>query len=532
MTPPTLTTGRRRLIRRGGVAAAVLLALASAVVAPRQAAAAPVETPPATVPSLQRWTPHDGRFVLAAHARVVSAPATATVARRLAAELAAAGLGPVTAVVGVADRPGDIVLRLDPAAPAAPEAYRITVGARLTLAARRGEGAIHAAATALQWLRQSRTVAGGVADDWPNYPERGLMVDTGRQFFTPAWLRARIRQMAALKMNVLQLHLSDIHGFRLASDSHPEITSRQHYTKADIRELVSYAAHYGIEIIPDIGMPGHLNAALAAHPELRLNPARTGPADQLRDALVGGGDAGRIDLSNPASYRFMGDILREFLPLFPGRFWGIGGDEYVADYSRYPQLADYATRVYGPRATGYDTFIGYLNWANHIVRAHGKTTRMWNDGLTQPATLRVDRNIVIDYWSKGATPWIGDALPPQALAAAGHQLSNAAFAPTYYATGGPAATLNTPPELLFGWDPAVFVDGSRLPDRDQHQLRGSMLHVWCDDPTARTEQQITEPVTSRLPIMAQQLWTGTRGIGDYPRFRQRVHTLIEGHRPL
>lgn len=68
------------------------------------------------------------------------------------------------------------------------------------------------------------------------------------------------------------------------------------------------------------------------------------------------------------------------------------------------------------------------------------------------------------------------------------------------------------------------MNGQRLPDSDRSLLRGSMLFIWCDDPTVLSPAQIVDPLRARLPIMAQQLWSGTGGIG-YPDFLDRVHTV-------
>lgn len=121
-------------------------------------------------------------------------------------------------------------------------------------------------------------------------------------------------------------------------------------------------------------------------------------------------------------------------------------------------------------------------------------------------------------------PWIGTQNGPESLADQGFTLSNASFTPTYWATGGTAAALNSPPELLYAWDPALFVNGTRLRADQRDRLLGSKLFVWADDPNAMTEQQMVDPVRARLPIMAQQLWAGTKG-NPYPVFVDQVRAV-------
>ncbi|MFI1912048.1 family 20 glycosylhydrolase [Nocardia sp. NPDC020380] len=504
----------------GCLTAALACAFLSAPVAEANPVAA--QQLPVSVPSIKQWQPGgDGEFALRDGARIVAGGALREPAALLAEDLTRAGR-PVS-VTSDAAAAGDIVLEENAAAPAPSESYRITSGDRLTITAHDTAGILHGTQTVLQWLRQRTTLPAGTADDWPDYSERGLMLDTGREFLPVDWVEARIRDAAYLRMNLVQLHLSDVQGFRLESRTHPEITSPQHYSAADLREILDYARSYGVEIIPEIDMPGHMNAILAQHPDLVLRPERTTPLDAVQADLVGGSNGGKIDLTDPAAYRLISDILHEFLPQFPGRYWHIGCDEYVSDYSRYPQLADYAVRTYGPGAAPGDVIIGFANWAADIVESFGKTPRVWNDGFDHPGVLSPKPELVVGYWSAsaGGLPWLPGGRTPADFAAAGHPLLNAAFTPTYFTTGGPSAALNAPPELLWAWDPGLFVDGQRLPEAERSLLRGSMLFLWCDDPNALSPEQIVAPVRERLPIMAQQLWSGTGGI-SYPDFRSRT----------
>ncbi|GAB4586272.1 family 20 glycosylhydrolase [Nocardia sp. IFM 10818] len=493
--------------RRSLLIAAGAAALAAATRSPL-AAAGPdtAAAPPRTVPEIRSWTAGPGTFAFTPETRVVTDAQLSGVAQRFADDLRAMTGTAVTVAGGGPARAGDITVRLADSAPVQPESYRIEAADHVSISARSELGVIHATQTVLQWLHQSAILPGGVAEDWPEFPLRGLLVDTGRQFFPVEWLRRRVRELAYLRMNYLHLHLSENEGFRLASDRHPEITSPQHYSKAEIADLIAYAAGYGIEIIPEIGMPGHMGAILAQHPDLQLRPATTSTADQVRDSLVGGGSAAKIDLSQPAAYELMEDLLREYLPLFPGRFWHIGGDEYLADYARYPQLGEYAIQRYGPGAHPTEVFKGYVNWADRIVRAAGKTTVMWNDGLNYPGELGIDPSIVIGFWSYGNNlPWFGPGRTAADFAAAGHRLINAAFTPTYFVTGGNAKPLSLPPEALYAWDPGLFVNGDRLPAGSAPH--GSQVSIWCDDPHAMTMDQIESAARARLPIMAQKLWS-------------------------
>jgi hexosaminidase len=351
------------------------LATATGLAAVAQGAMAAATTP-RLIPGPQRWTPGPGGYTFAPGARIVVLDQDLL----RTASVFATDLRVLTGVqvdwrLGGAARPGDITLGIGLAEGGA-EAYRLAVSS--TLDVRGSEaGVFYGTRTILQLLHQSWAIRGGTAEDWPAYPERGLMLDVGRKYFSLSFLRKQIRELAYLKLNYLHLHLSDNLGFRLESATHPEITSDQHYTKAELRELIEYAARHHVQLVPEIDAPGHMEAVLVHHPELRL-----------------AGRVGVLDLSKPDSYALVEDLITEFLPLFPSRYWHIGADEYPAP--------------------DQDAFSRFVNWADGLVRSAGKTTRMWNDGIKPGVAINPD--IVVEHWSAGGrTPWIGPALTPREL---------------------------------------------------------------------------------------------------------------------
>lgn len=501
-------------MHRAVAASAAALLLLAALFAGSTPAVATTPSAPETVPALRSWTPGGTGYAFGVGSRVVlDDPDLASTAAGFAHDLGALTGVPVTVAMGDTPRPGDLALRLGAVdGTASAEAYRLDVHSVLTITAPRTTGIGDGTQSVLQLLRQSPTVPGGSATDWPTYQERGFLVDTGRKYFSVSWLRNEIRTMGYLKLNYLHLHLSDVDGFRLASDTHPEIVAAQHYTKQEITDLIAYAARYHVQVIPEIDMPGHMTPILAAHPDLKLVSSN----GSVQDAL--------IDLSKPAAYALMHDLITEYLPLFPGPYWHIGGDEYLSDYTPYPQLTTYAKQHYGPDATGKDTYYGYLNWADDVVRAAGKTARMWNDGLKPGgATLTVHPDLVVDHWSQSGTfgfPWQGRAYTGPELVAAGHRVQNDAFTPTYYTTGVQGQLLTEPVETDYdSWDPSIFVDGSKVTDPAVNL--GSMLSVWCDDPSP-AEDAIAADIHDRLRVQAQQTWGSPKPAPLYPGFQSWI----------
>ncbi|MEU6890591.1 family 20 glycosylhydrolase [Streptomyces sp. NPDC046557] len=485
-------------------------ALPGAAAHPTPVAAAPVAAvaPPQTVPALRQWTAGAGTYTFTAATRITVDPAftaqLADVAATFADDLAAL-TGRSVAVVSAAPAPGDIGLTLgEPALPA--EGYRMTVAASVTIRAATDTGAFNGTRSVLQLLHQSTSVPAGTAVDWPAKAERGLMVDQGRKFFTVDWLKQHIKELAYLKLNTFHFHLSDTFGFRLESSTHPEIVSTDHYTKQDIADLVALGRKYHVTIVPEVDTPGHMNAVLAAHPELKL---KSGSGALSPDF---------IDLSLPASYTLIKDLIDEYLPLFPGPYWHIGADEYVTDYTKYPQLLSYARAHYGANATAKDTYYGFVNWADALVRAGGKTTRMWNDGIKSgDGTLTPNPAIVVEYWYTYG-------LTPQQLAAAGHTVANESWTPTYYVLGGAKPDTKWMYET---WTADRFEGGNTLSDAAKNP--GSLLHVWCDNPTAETEDQIAAGIMYPVRALAQQTWGSPKPAATYAAFTPIVAAV--GHNP-
>jgi len=179
--------------------------------------------------------------------------------------------------------------------------------------------------------------------DRPRFAWRGLMLDCSRTFQSVEYLRRTLDRMAFYKLNVLHLHLTDDQGWRLELEAFPELTElgarfadrfaepeahQGYYTKAEIADLVSYAAARGVTIVPEIEMPGHCLAALACHPELSC----TGGPFEIHP--FGGGPGIHADVfcpGNEATFELLEAVLDEVVELFPSRWIHVGGDEVPVD---------------------------------------------------------------------------------------------------------------------------------------------------------------------------------------------------------
>jgi hexosaminidase len=315
-----------------------------------------------------------------------------------------------------------------------------------------------------------------------------------------------VKELAYLKMNYFHLHLTDNQGFRIESTSHPEVVSYEHLTKQEITEIIALAAKYKITVVPEVDAPGHLRQVLNVHPELRL----------VNSAGVQQWES--IDLSNPGAYTLLKDLYDEYLALFPGPYFHIGADEYhVSNYSEYPQLVQYAKDTYGANAVGKDVYLGFINWANGIVRAKGKTTRAWNDGIGGGAAVTVNPNIILEFWWNAGKS-------PQAHIDAGHLISNESWNPTYYVmgTGGPSG-----PSATSGydtWDVDVFQGNQTITDASDAKNLGSKIHVWADRDIA-TQERVAADIKNGLRMLAQKTWGSPKVVSPYTSFTTLINTI-------
>ncbi|MGV9365052.1 family 20 glycosylhydrolase [Amycolatopsis sp. NPDC003731] len=208
------------------------------------------------------------------------------------------------------------------------------------------------------------SIPGATIVDYPRFAYRGAMLDVARHFHPVSTVKRYLDQLAQYKINHLHLHLADDQGWRIQIDSWPRLTtyggSTQvgggaggYYTKAQYTDIVNYAASRHITIIPEIDMPGHVNAALASYAELNCN----GVAPALRtDTAVG---YSSLCISKDITYTFVADVLRELAALTPGPYLHIGGDEASAT-----SQADYLT---------------FMNKVLPLVAATGKSVIGWHD---------------------------------------------------------------------------------------------------------------------------------------------------------
>lgn len=304
-----------------------------------------------------------------------------------------------------ADKPrsGDIFFTINAKDNLKSEGYSLEVGEVVSINASDKAGVFYGSQTLLQILKQSgNKIEKGEGIDYPNYGTRSIMLDVGRKFYQMEYLEKTIRQLAWYKMNVLHLHFTEWSAFRLKSDKYPGLAAKEAYSKADIRRLQDVAKKYHVMIVPEIDLPAHATAISEYNPMLGFKCESMRKARWQGEEANNAGKAWTLDITRPEVRIWIKDLLDEFIPLFDGPYFHIGGDEYQYDPEKIlcPELME-AMKARGYTQPG-DIFIEWLNEVNEQVKSHGKKTQIWNwwSFGKNKTSIHPAKDIVINVWNK------------------------------------------------------------------------------------------------------------------------------------
>lgn len=212
--------------------------------------------------------------------------------------------------------------------PGEDESYSLKVSLdKIFLEAKTDIGAIRGLETLLQLLVSDNTYyfAGCEIKDQPRFVWRGLLMDVCRHFMPLDVIKRNIRGLAAAKMNVLHLHLSEDQGFRVESKKYPLLTKMGsdglYFTQEEIKAIINYAGLFGIRVVPEFDIPGHASSWLVGYPELASKP------EEYKIERKWGVFDATLNPINEYTYNFLDTLFAEMTSLFPDQYFHIGGDE-------------------------------------------------------------------------------------------------------------------------------------------------------------------------------------------------------------
>ncbi|SMO39366.1 hexosaminidase [Saccharicrinis carchari] len=284
------------------------------------------------------------------------------------------------------------------------EAYTLELDTNtgITIQGASRNGVFWATRTLLQLAKNhEKTIPCGIITDYPDFPNRGFMLDVGRKFFTIDYLRDYVKILSYYKMNEFHVHLNDngfkayydndwsktYAAFRLQSDTYPGLAAKDgHYTKEEFRDLQRLGMQYGVNVIPEIDIPAHSLAFTRYNPDLKASAPYADDHLAILD-----------DEKLPHIYRFFNQLFDEYIkgdnPVFIGPDVHIGTDEYIKEGK--------GRDVDNNQAKRFREFTNY--YINYIANS-GKTPRLWG-GLEwlkdKPLTeVKPAGNAVMNAWSK------------------------------------------------------------------------------------------------------------------------------------
>ncbi|WP_433042941.1 beta-N-acetylhexosaminidase [Dactylosporangium sp. CS-033363] len=460
---------------RAVLAALVTAGASTVAVAEPITAAAPSTAYTEILPAPVSAGAERGGFTIDRHTTITAGPGAQGVADYLAGILRHSTGQPLPIVRP--SRGGNTISLITGGSNAPSESYRLDVSGRgVTLTAGRANG-LFAGVQTLRQIVNGHVIPAGHVADAPRFAYRGAMLDVARHFFTMAQVERYIDQLVQYKINTLHLHLADDQGWRLMINSWPRLATYGgstavdgdpggYYTQAQYRAIIQYAASRYVTVIPEIDMPGHVNAALASYAELNC--------DGVAPPLYTGTDVGFSSLCvhKDVTYTFLDDVIGELAALTPGAYLHIGGDE--------------------AHATSQADYIAFMNRVQGIVAAHGKRVQAWH----QIAAATPLAGTVAQYWGTTNDSPAG---------ASGVVLSpaNLAYLDMKYNGSTPlgqdwAALIEV--RDAYGWDPGTY-----LPGAPSSAIRGVEAPLWTE--TLRTSADLEYMAFPRLPAIAELGWS-------------------------
>ena len=430
-------------------------------------------------------------------------------------------------VRGVAERAGTPTIEFRRRGGYGAEAYGIVVTQEgVTVTATSSAGLYYGAVTLWQLLPPGGAPAQipvQTIRDAPSLAWRGLMLDSSRHFQSPSFIRSMIDWMSWHKLNVLHWHLTDDQGWRLQIRRYPRLTtvgawrvepdgSRYggFYTQKEVRDIVRFAAIRHVQIVPEIEMPGHASAMIAAYPH--LGSANTAPT-------VSGSWGVHTHLLNvePDTFRFLKNVLAEVMDLFPSRALHIGGDETVKDeWRNSPQVQ---ARCLQLKVCDLEALQAYFTQSiGRYAAAHGRRIIGW-DEILQPG-LRRDAIVMSWHGVAGA----------HAAALAGNDAILAPWPTLYF--DNRQSLLPTEPtgrlqvislEDVYRFEP----HDASLSARQGHHVLGIEAALWSEH--MQTEERVQWMALPRAAALAEVGWSAASD-RSWPDFLERLVPMLARYR--
>ena len=370
-------------------------------------------------------------------------------------------------------------------------------------------------------------VRAAIIEDAPRFAYRGMHLDVARHFFEPDFVKRYIDLLARYKINRFHWHLTEDQGWRIQIDAYPRLAEvgawraqtqighgydpfngdgqryGGYYTKDEIREIVAYAQERYVTIIPEIEMPGHSLAALAAYPELACTE---GPFE----VGMTWGVFEDIYCPTDATFEFLENVLAEVVELFPGEYVHIGGDE--APKARWEESPFVRRLMQREGMTEVEQVQGYfIRRIERFLRANGKRVIGWDEilegGLPEDATVMSWRGITGGIQ---ATRMGHEVImtPSSHLYFDYYQSEDQDSEP--FAIGG-----FLPLDTVYAYEPVPY----QLRPEDAARIIGAQANVWTE--YMKTPEHVEYMLLPRMLALSEVVWSPA-GTKDFENFLDRL----------
>ena len=383
------------------------------------------------------------------------------------------------------------------------EAYTLEIErGRIVLEANDAQGISNALATLHQLILTAKDNKLPIINiqDKPRFGYRGLMLDCSRHFWTVDELKETLSQMAFFKLNKLQMHLTDNNAWRLAMDQYPELTAKgtyysdfpdlsgKYYSTNDLKEIVKYAQALGIEIIPEVDLPGHAIALLAAMPQLSC---KGGTFEAYPEELPLNqrkrGNENMLCIGNPESIRFAQEVVDALIQIFPSKYIHLGGDEVpTAIWEKCPKCQALYKKE-GMKEPGelQDFFTRKMS---EYIRSKGKIMVGWDEINDRHAATPEDM----------LTVWRDNGLKAQKAAL--ERGIPVVMCPQHgcYLDWGYAGNST---RKVYEWDPVT----SQVTPEQEALVKGGQGALWTE--RVATQDRVEWMLYPRLAALSEVFWT-------------------------
>ena len=403
------------------------------------------------------------------------------------------------------------------------ESYSLDITAdKITLNATTDVGALHGLETLLQLLQNNNNsfyFPVSKTSDYPRFTWRGLMIDGARHFMPVDVIKRNLDGMAAVKMNVFHWHLVDDQGWRIEMKKHPKLiemaSDGNYYTQEEIKSIVKYAADRGIQVVPEIDVPGHGSAILTAYPEIGskveiLNLGSGEKGQQLKQIQKydlernAGIFTPTLDPSNSKTYELLSSIFDEVCPLFPGKFFHIGGDENEGkDWDANPKIQEFKKKH--NLANNHELQTYFTMQLIPMLKKHNKELMGWEEIMTK----NMSKDAIIHSW-KGSNEGLvaGKSLVEAVKGGYKTVLSNG-----YYI------------DLMYGVEDHYKVDpmpkNVALTDVEKARILGGETTMWTELVSPAT---IDSRIWPRTAAIAERFWSN-ESVTDIDALRKRLNVI-------